>query len=425
MHDLRFIRQYPDLFDKALEKRGKKPKSERILVLDIEYRQALTKVQELQNERNQLAKKFAEAKRINGATEELSKKAEKVKAEIAVLEETTHSIKQKLDRILSEIPNMIAEDVPEGKSADDNVVIRVVKEPKPFSFPPKQHFELGEQLSQMDFERASKLSGARFVVLKGHLAQLERALAHFMLDIHVKEFGYLEVSPPYMVNDQTVYGTGLLPKFKDDLFQTTRGDWLIPTAEVVLTNLVAGTILTEEELPLRFTAYTPCFRSEAGAAGRDTRGMIRQHQFSKVELVSITTSKQSVQEHERMTQAAEEVLKRLDLPYRVVLLCSGDIGFQSAKTYDLEVWLPGQNSYREISSCSNCHDFQARRMNTKYRLKSISMKPQTEFVHTLNGSGLAVGRTLIAVLENYQQDDGSIRIPEALIPYMDGLKVLR
>ncbi|MBI1954227.1 MAG: serine--tRNA ligase, partial [Proteobacteria bacterium] len=239
------------------------------------------------------------------------------------------------------------------------------------------------------------------------------------------EFGYLEVSPPYMVNDQTVYGTGLLPKFKDDLFQTTRGDWLIPTAEVVLTNLVAGTILTEEELPLRFTAYTPCFRSEAGAAGRDTRGMIRQHQFSKVELVSITTPKQSVQEHERMTQAAEEVLKRLDLPYRVVLLCSGDIGFQSAKTYDLEVWLPGQNSYREISSCSNCHDFQARRMNTKYRLKPVSMKPQTEFVHTLNGSGLAVGRTLIAVLENYQQDDGSIRIPEALIPYMDGLKVLR
>jgi len=309
-------------------------------------------------------------------------------------------------------------DVPVGPDETGNVEVRRVGDPPRFDFEPKQHFEIGEALGLMDFETAAKLSGARFVVLKGALARLERAIASFMLDLHTTEFGYTEANPPLLVRDDAAFGTGNLPKFAEDLFHTTNGYWLIPTAEVSLTNFVREQIIDEAALPMRLTAWTPCFRSEAGAAGKDTRGMIRQHQFTKVELVSITTPEQSLAEHERMTACAEEVLKRLGLPYRTVLLCTGDMGFASQKTYDIEVWLPGQNTYREISSCSVCGDFQARRMNARYRPKDG--KP--EYVHTLNGSGLAVGRTLIAILENYQQADGSVIIPEVLRPYMRGME---
>jgi seryl-tRNA synthetase len=308
--------------------------------------------------------------------------------------------------------------VPLGKDEKDNKEVRKVGKPTRFSFKPKQHFELGEALGLMDFETAAKISGARFVILKGALARLERALAAFMLDLHTGEFGYSENIVPLLVKDQAAYGTGNLPKFAEDLFQTTNGFWLIPTAEVSLTNFVRESTLDEDRLPMRLTAWTPCFRSEAGAAGKDTRGMIRQHQFSKVELVSITTPEASLAEHERMTSCAEEVLKRLGLPFRTILLCTGDMGFASRKTYDIEVWLPGEDTYREISSCSVCGDFQARRMNARYRPKGSK---ELRFAHTLNGSGLAVGRTLIAVLENYQQADGSVTIPEKLVPYMGGL----
>ncbi len=313
---------------------------------------------------------------------------------------------------------MPASDVPDGADESANLEIRRFGEKPSLAFKPKEHFELGEKLGQMDFETAARMSGARFVVLKRGLARLERAIAQFMLDLHTEQFGYMEVSPPYLVRDQAMYGTGQLPKFADDLFHTTTDYWLVPTAEVSLTNLVREQILDEKELPFRFTAYTPCFRAEAGAAGKDTRGMIRMHQFSKVELVSITTPDLSTQEHERMTSCAEEVLKRLGLHFRTMLLCTGDMGFAAKKTYDIEVWLPGQNAFREISSCSNCGDFQARRMNARYRPAS---EKSTRFVHTLNGSGLAVGRTLVAILENYQQADGSIAVPGALKPYMGGL----
>ena len=323
--------------------------------------------------------------------------------------------------MLAPIPNLPAEDVPAGRDESANVELRRRGEPRAFNFPAKEHFELGEALRMMDFERAGKLSGARFVVLTSALARLERALASFMLDLHTGEFGYTEVDPPALVRDDALFGTGQLPKFGDDLFRTTDGLWLIPTAEVPLTNLVAGEIVEEERLPLRFTAMTWCFRAEAGAAGKDTRGMMRQHQFSKVELVSVATPEQSNDEHERMTACAEEVLRRLGLPYRVVVLCTGDMGFAARKTYDIEVWLPGQGRYREISSCSDCGDFQARRMNARCRKKG---EKGTRFVHTLNGSGLAVGRTLIAVLENYQRADGSIEVPAALRPYMGGLEVI-
>ena len=421
MHDIRFIRQEPEQFDKALGKRGLNPKAQEILKLDQDHRHLLTQLQELQNERNQLAKAFGQAKQKGEDTSDFSKRSEEIKALIPSLEEKEGQFKKEIEGILCTLPNKVMDETPLGEDETSNVILRTWGEPKTFDFVPKQHFELGEELCQMDFERAAKLSGSRFVVLKAGLARLERALAHFMLDLHTSEFGYTEVSAPLIAHDQTLYGTGLLPKFKDDLFQTTRGDWLIPTAEVVLTNLVAGEILKEEELPLRFVAHTPCFRSEAGASGRDTRGMIRLHQFNKVELVSITTPENSRKEHERMTSCAEEVLKRLNLPYRVLDLCTGDIGFQSARTYDLEVWLPGQNTYREISSCSNCLDFQGIRMHTRYRgLEGKALTP----VHTLNGSGLAVGRTLVAVLENYQQEDGSIIIPDVLQPYMNDQKLI-
>lgn len=350
-----------------------------------------------------------------------------MKSWIATHENSDREYASKLDEILSCLPNIPADDVPDGADETGNVEQRRWGKPAVFEFPVKQHFELGEALGLMDFGRAAKLSGARFTVLTGVLARLERALGQFMLDVHTREFGYTEVSPPLLVRDQTAYGTGNLPKFAEDLFATKRGEqdsdrlWLIPTAEVPLTNLVADEIVEEATLPRHYTAWTPCFRSEAGSAGRDTRGMLRQHQFYKVELVSITHPDKSNEEHERMTDCAEEILRRLGLPYRVMLLCAGDMGFASRKTYDIEVWLPGQGAYREISSCSNCGDFQARRMNARFKPPGGK---GTRFVHTLNGSGIAVGRALIAVMENYQMGNGQVRVPDALKPYMGGIEVI-
>jgi seryl-tRNA synthetase len=418
--DIKWIRDNADAFDAGLKKRGLKPLSKSLLELDEARRVHLTKLQDAQSRRNAASKEIGKAK---ASKDEAT--ANKLMAEVAELkeviqqgEEEERQLDAKLRDELSGIPNLPLEDVPLGKDEKDNKEVRKVGTPPKFAFKAKQHFEIGEALGLMDFETAAKISGARFVILKGALARLERALAAFMLDLHTGENGYSENIVPLLVKDQAAYGTGNLPKFAEDLFQTTNGFWLIPTAEVSLTNFARESTLDEEQLPLRLTAHTPCFRSEAGAAGKDTRGMIRQHQFSKVELVSITTPETSLAEHERMTSCAEEVLKRLGLPFRTILLCTGDMGFASRKTYDIEVWLPGEDTYREISSCSVCGDFQARRMNARYKPK-VGGKP--EFVHTLNGSGLAVGRTLIAVLENYQQADGSVVIPDVLVPYMGGL----
>lgn len=413
MHDIRFIRENPEQFDEKLKTRGLSPIADRILQLDKQHRQILTDLQTYQSQRNTIAKAFGDAKRNGEPTDTIALESEKIKQHISVLEDTAREEEQKLFNILAGIPNLPADDVPAGLNEETNKEVLKWGVPRTFTFTPKQHYELGEALGLMDFEVATKLSGARFVLLKGALSRLERALAQFMLDIHCNEFGYTEITPPLLVNDAAMFGTGNLPKFGDDAFQTNHKHWLIPTSEVCLTNIVAEDILPHQSLPTRFTAYTPCFRAEAGAAGRDTRGMIRNHQFTKVELVSITSPEQSEMEHERMTSAAESILQKLDLPYRKMLLCSGDMGFSARKTYDLEVWLPGPQAYREISSCSNCGDFQARRMNARYR--NEQGKPQ--FVHTLNGSGLAVGRTLIAVLENYQEADGSIKIPEILQKY--------
>jgi seryl-tRNA synthetase len=344
-----------------------------------------------------------------------------LKDTIPQLEAASKTASRTLDDVLAEIPNMPLDDVPDGKDPSGNVEHHRFGAKRDYAFAPKQHFELGETLGQMDFETAAKLSGARFVILKQGLARLERALGQFMLDIHTREYGYTEVVPPLLVRDEVMFGTAQLPKFREDQFKTSAGPanyWLIPTAEVPLTNLVRESIVDEAQLPMRLTACTPCFRAEAGAAGKDTRGMIRQHQFAKVELVSITTPEQSKDEHERMLSCAEEILRRLDLHYRVVTLCTGDMGFASQKTYDIEVWLPGQNMYREISSCSVCGEFQARRMNARYRTKEGR---QVRHVHTLNGSGVAVGRALIAVMETYQQEDGSIAVPDALVSYMGGM----
>jgi seryl-tRNA synthetase len=349
------------------------------------------------------------------------RKVAQSKEQQAALEASATQRKGEIDALLATLPNLPADDVPDGLDETHNKLVRQHGTPPRFDFAARDHVAIGEGLRLMDFARAGKLSGARFVVLYGHLAQLERALAQFMLDLHTREFGYREASPPLLVRDETMFGTAQLPKFAEDQFRTTTGLWLIPTAEVTLTNLVADEILEEAELPLRLTGWTECFRAEAGAAGKDTRGMIRQHQFNKVELVSIVHPDQSEEEHERMTRAAEEVLKRLGLAYRVMLLCAGDMGFAARKTYDLEVWLPGQNTYREISSCSNCGEFQARRMKARFRPKEGK---GVRFVHTLNGSGLAVGRTLVAVLENYQRADGSVAVPDALKPYMGGLEVI-
>jgi seryl-tRNA synthetase len=422
MHDIRAIRDDPAAFDLALARRGLPARSPEILALDAGRRATQTRLQELQQKRNELSAEVGRAKSRGEDAAGLMAQVQRLKDEMAAAEAAAAEADAALDRLLATIPNLPAADVPDGADETANREIRRWGNPRNFDFPIKQHFEIGEALGLMDFETAAKLAGARFVLLKGPLARLERALAAFMLDLHTREFGYTEIVPPYLVRDETAYGTGQLPKFAEDLFRTTDGRWLIPTAEVPLTNIVAGTILGEAALPLRFTAYTPCFRSEAGAAGKDTRGMIRQHQFSKVELVSIAHPDRSEAEHERMTSCAEEVLKRLGLPYRVIVLCTGDMGFASRKTYDIEVWLPGQDTYREISSCSNCGDFQARRMKARFR--PAGEKKGTRFLHTLNGSGLAVGRTLVAILENYQEADGSVRIPEALRPYMNGVETI-
>ncbi|WP_299935284.1 serine--tRNA ligase [uncultured Nitratireductor sp.] len=420
MLDIKWIRENPQALDEALKKRGADPESGKLLALDEARRQHLTKLQEAQERRNAASKEIGKA--MASGDKDL---AEKLKAEVSELksfvqdgeaEERRHDAA--LNDALARVPNIPLEDVPVGADENDNVEVRRHGEPKHANWS-KEHFEIGEALGLMDFERAAKLSGSRFTVLSGQLARLERALGQFMLDLHTQEHGYTEVQPPLLVRDDAMFGTGQLPKFTEDLFRAGDDHWLIPTAEVSLTNLVREEILEGDRLPLRFTALTPCFRSEAGSAGRDTRGMLRQHQFYKVELVSITDAETSMDEHERMTACAETVLKKLDLPYRTMVLCTGDMGFGARKTYDLEVWLPGQNAYREISSCSVCGDFQGRRMNARYRAAG---EKQTRFVHTLNGSGTAVGRALIAVLENYQNEDGSVTIPSALKPYMGGLE---
>ncbi len=423
MFDIKWIRDNAEAFDAALAKRGVEAQSSRLIAMDDARRKHLTTLQEAQSRRNAASKDIGKAK-----AQKDEETAQKLMAEVADLKDVIQKgeaeereLTATLNAALAEIPNLPLDGVPEGADENDNVEVRKVGTPPTFDFEPKQHFELGEALGLMDFEVAAKLSGSRFVVLSGLLARLERALANFMLDLHTGEFGYTEVVPPVLVRDDPLFGTGQLPKFSEDLFKTTNDYWLIPTAEVPLTNLVREQIVDADTLPRRYTAWTPCFRSEAGAAGKDTRGMIRQHQFAKCELVSITSAEQAQDEHERMTNCAEEVLKRLGLAYRTVVLCTGDMGFGARKTYDIEVWLPGQDTYREISSCSVCGDFQARRMNARYRKKG---EKEINFVHTLNGSGLAVGRTLVAILENYQQADGSVTIPEALRPYMGGAEVI-
>jgi seryl-tRNA synthetase len=421
MHDLKQIRDDPQAFDAGLKRRGLPLQSAAILALDTKRRAAQTRLQEHQQRRNEVSRQVGAAKSKGQDAAALMAEVAQLKDSMEVATAEEQAAAAELDQILAGIPNLPAADVPDGADADANVEVRRHGNPRNFPFTPKQHFDIGETLGLMDFEAATKLAGSRFVVLKGALARLERALAAFMIDIHTGEFGYQEVLPPFLVNDQTAFGTGNLPKFGEDLFRTREGFWLIPTAEVPLTNLVADEILDESVLPLRFTAHTPCFRSEAGAAGKDTRGMIRVHQFSKVELVSIAHPDHSAAEHERMTGCAEAVLKRLGIPYRVVTLCTGDMGFASQKTYDIEVWLPGQGAYREISSCSNCGEFQARRMKARFRKAGDK---GTRFVHTLNGSGLAIGRTMIALIENYQEADGSVVLPDVLVPYMGGVKVI-
>ena len=421
MFDIRWIRDNPEEFDAGLARRGVPPMAAKAIELDAGRRKTVTLAQEIQARRNKLSKEIGIAKARGEDVSGLMERVSADKGLQASTEEKADRLSKELEEMLSGLPNLPAKDVPDGADETANVELRSCGEKPEFDFTPKEHFALGEGLGMMDFERAAKLSGARFVVLSGALARLARALGTFMLDLHTTEFGYTEVDPPLLVRDHALFGTGQLPKFAEDQFKTTDDYWLIPTAEVPLTNLVADKILDESRLPLRFAALTPCFRSEAGAAGKDTRGMIRQHQFDKVELVSITHPEGSEAEHERMTSAAEEVLRRLELPYRVGVLSTGDMGFSARKTYDIDVWLPGENRYLEVSSCSNCTDFQARRMNARYRR---SGEKGTRFVHTLNGSGLAVGRTLVGVIENYQQKDGSVRVPEALRPLMGGLDVI-
>jgi seryl-tRNA synthetase len=463
MHDIRAIRDDPQGFDAGLARRGLAARSAELLALDDKRRAAIAELQKAQERRNAASKEIGQAAARKDAATAGALKAEvaAIKQAMPELEAAEKAAQAALDAELMAIPNIPGPDAPDGKDENDNVEIRRVGEPPRFpeGFKPKEHFELGEALGLMDFETAAKLSGARFVVLKGALARLERALMQFMLDMHTTEHGYTEINPPVLVRDEAMFGTAQLPKFEEDQFSATnlglfreafnqavdefdkgmlpanrdvqtrtgqllrsKGYWLIPTAEVPMTNMVRGEILDERKLPMRFTAGTLCFRAEAGAAGRDTRGMIRQHQFEKVELVSITTPEQSGEEHERMTRAAEEVLKRLGLHFRTVALCTGDMGFSSRKTYDIEVWLPGQNRFREISSCSVCGDFQARRMNARCRAPDAKA---TRFVHTLNGSGVAVGRALVAVMETYQTPDGGIEVPEALRAYMGGVDRIR
>lgn len=467
MHDIRWIRDNAEEFDRGLQRRGLAPLSAELLAIDERRRAIIQKLEAAQARRNAASKEIGEAKKAKDEARAAALMAEVAafKMDIPAMEAEERQVSKQLEDRLAEIPNLPLDEVPDGADEHDNVVHHHFGAKRDYDFTPKQHFELGEALGQMDFETAAKLSGSRFVVLQKGLARLERALGQFMLDLHTGEHGYTEVNPPLLVRDEAMFGTAQLPKFEDDQFATraklsddelqaaleeaahkfsatqaevsvefireaiiagqsvskTRALWLIPTAEVPLTNLVRESIVDEEKLPLRFTALTPCFRAEAGAAGKDTRGMIRQHQFTKVELVSITTPEQSKHEHERMLACAEEVLRQLDLHYRVVTLCTGDMGFASQKTWDIEVWLPGQGAYREISSCSVCGEFQARRMGARYRTKEGR---QVRPVHTLNGSGVAVGRALIAVMETYQEADGSIAVPDVLQPYMGGVTVV-
>ena len=419
MHDIKWIRENPQAFDAALKKRGIAAQSAALLVLDEERRQLMTELQTLQSKRNDISKQVGVAKAQKQTAEHLFEEMKTIGPAVKKLEEQVSILDEKQTAILISLPNMPDASVPEGVDETGNIEIRKWGTPKAITNP-QAHYDLGEALGLMDFEVAAKLAGSRFVWLQGALARLERALTQFMLDTQADKHGYVEASPPFMVNEATLFGTGQLPKFKEDLFSTDLGYSLIPTSEVPLTNYVQNSILSAEQLPLKFTAATPCFRSEAGSAGRDTRGMIRVHQFTKVEMVQIVHPDHSAAALEEMVGHAEYILQQLGLPYRVVVLCTGDLGFCAHKTYDLEVWLPSQNTYREISSCSNCGAFQARRMKARFR----SGEKQTDFVHTLNGSGLAVGRTLVAVLENYQLADGSIAIPEVLQPYMGGLKVI-
>ncbi|GBR06122.1 serine--tRNA ligase [Gluconobacter cerinus] len=416
MHDLKALRADPAAFDAALERRGLSPVGQKIVSEDEERRAALAALQEAQATRKTLAKEIGQGKRTGADTSALEAQAVELRDRITGLEERAAIIEKSIDDVLASLPNQLDSSVPDGKSEDENVVVHYRGEKREFTFEPKQHFELGEALGLMDFPTAAKLSGTRFVVLRGALARLERALGQFMLDTHTTEFGYSETSVPLLVNDAAMYGTDKLPKFAEDSFRTEDGRWLIPTAEVPLTASVMGDILSADALPIRLTALSQCFRSEAGSAGRDVRGMLRQHQFTKCELVSIVKPEDSDAEHERMTQAAETILERLGITFRRILLCAGDTGFGAAKTFDLEAWIPGQQAWREISSCSNTRAFQARRMKARYRSEN-----GPAFVNTLNGSGLAVGRTMIAVMETYQNEDGSITIPEVLRSYMGGL----
>ena len=419
MHDIKFIREHPDRFDLALKRRGIAPLAEEIVALDKARRDVQSALQDKQSRRNDASRQIGQIKAQGGDADAIMREVAQLKTDIPALEAQDAELEAQLHEHLISLPNMLDDVVPDGEDETQNELVREVGEKPQFSFTPKDHVDIGEALGGMDFPLAAKLSGARFVVLKGQLARLERALAAFMLDVHTQEHGYLEILPPALVTTQTMTGTGQLPKFAEDLFRTSDDRWLIPTAEVPLTNFAADQIIPQDELPMRLTAFTPCFRAEAGSAGRDTRGLIRQHQFSKVELVSIVDETQSEAELERMTACAETILQRLGLAYRVLRLCSGDTGFSARQTLDIEVWLPGQDDgkgmYREISSCSNCGPFQARRM--KARTRSSSEAP-TAFVHTLNGSALAIGRCMIAIIENGQQEDGTVLLPEVLHGYM-------
>ena len=421
MHDIRALRADPTAFDADLARRGMAPVSAQLLAWDEEKRQAQTLLQDRQTRSKTLAREIGTLKRTGGDTAALEAEGASLRAEMEGLKEQVDALANQTTNLLATLPNRLDATVPDGPDESANVVVHTWGVQPAFAFTPKQHFELGEALGQMDFATAAKLSGSRFVVLRGGLARLARALGQFMLDLHANDHGYVETQVPVLVNDDAMYGTDKLPKFADQSFRTEDGRWLVPTAEVPLTASVAGDIVEGATLPLRMTALSQCFRSEAGASGRDVRGMLRQHQFEKVEMVSVTTPEESEAEHERMTRCAEVVLEKLNISYRRMLLCAGDTGFGAAKTYDLEAWLPGQDAWREISSCSNTRDFQARRMNARYRAQAGGAPA---FVHTLNGSGLAVGRTLIAVMENYQTEDGSIVVPEVLRPYMGGLAVL-
>lgn len=422
MYDIDKIRKTPEWLDEGLKKRGLAPLSADILALDEQRRELQTKIQQALALRNDLSRQIGEVKKSGGNADELMAQVAALKEQVPADEAAEAAIAEKLNTILVSYPNIPQDGVPVGKDENDNLEISRFMEPTQLGFEPKDHVALGEQSGLIDFATAAKMSGSRFVVTKGAIARLERALANFALDMLTTEYGYTEVITPFLVNDAAAFGTGNLPKFEDDLFKVNTGHWLIATSEMSMTNMVMDEILDETVLPLRYTAYTPCFRSEAGSAGKDTRGMIRQHQFFKVEQVVITTPEKSQEEHERMTAIAEEGLKRLKLPHRKVLLCSGDMGFGSQRTYDIETWIPSQNTYRETMSCSNCGDFQARRMKARYKPEGSK---KTEFVHTLNATLFATGRTLVAIIENYQQEDGSIKVPDVLVPYMNGLEVIR